>query len=197
MSRFKVKLEVTGFKMEIEGSRDDVGTITKSIGEQFTGLMQPASSIVTGDPKSLPASTNGIEDAIEVKSKRGRRKSNGSGGKAEKGGAVDFQNEPSKYGAPIQGWSTLDKSLWLLHAVKEQANIGELSAGEIAATFNKHFKQMGKISPPNVSRDLGKKKSGAKALVNENTSVHPAKWYLTSEGIKEVQKLIDGLKNQA
>jgi hypothetical protein len=87
-------------------------------------------------------------------------------------------------------WTSLQKSLWLLYVVENILSKSELTVTQISETFNKHFRQAKTIRPSNVSRDLGQKKIGNKALVGENTTVTPSSWYLTEEGKKFVQNLL-------
>jgi hypothetical protein len=133
-------------------------------------------------------------EITEVKTSSRKRRTNSGGSRGEKVKAIDFKNDPTKNGAPLQSWSTLDKAIWLLYVLQAEMMISELSASEVAETFNKHFKQQGKIRSSNISRDFGTQKAGAKALVGENNAVTPAKWYLTEEGSKVAQRLIQTQK---
>ncbi len=40
-NKFKFKLKITGFEMEVEGSREEVEVITSNIGAQLRGMVQP------------------------------------------------------------------------------------------------------------------------------------------------------------
>jgi len=196
MSKLKFTLKITGFELQVEGTREEVATITNNVGQQFQGLMHPAGSM--GEPPAL-ADTQVTEDGEITEIKNAPRKRRPSTGqpKTEKARALDLTNDPAKYGAPLQGWSALEKAVWLMHIVQRILNISDLSASEISETFNKHFKQLGKIRSSNISRDFGNKKTGAKAIVGENSNVYPAKWFLTEEGTKMAERLIQSLKNQA
>ena len=197
MNKLKFTLKITGFELQVEGTREEVATITSSVGQQFQGLMHPAGSM--GEPQALPNTPLQVTEEGEIteikNSSRKKRASSGQS-KVEKAKAFELTNDPAKYGAPIQSWSTLDKAVWLLYIVQNILSITEASASEVSETFNKYFKQQGKIRPSNISRDFGNKKAGAKAIVGENANVTPAKWFLTEEGAKMAQKLIQNLKNQ-
>jgi hypothetical protein len=80
--------------------------------------------------------------------------------------------------------------MWLLFVAKNESGIKELSAAEITAVFNKHFRQSGAIMRHNVSRDLGKCKSKTPPWVGEDASKNPSVWYLTDEGDKIARKLV-------
>lgn len=195
MNKFKVSFKITGLELQVEGSRDDVGLITNSIGQQFKGLIEPIGSVANGDEKSNLAITEDGEFS-EYKPKKGKKKAHVSTGKKEKPAPIEFKNNSTKYGSPIQGWTTLEKAMWMLYVLRSENNLEELHAREIADTFNTHFKQQGTIRATNVSRDFGNQKAGAKALLGENANVNPAKWYLTEEGVKTVQKQIQSLHTQ-
>lgn len=197
MSKFKFKFKLTGLEIEIEGSREDVGSITNALNDQFKGMIQPAAKIADSDIDFEEAEQPRIINADhKEKHKRKRKpKSPASTAKTDKSEAIDFKNDVEKFGAPIQKWSTLEKSLWILYVLQSKENIDECTTGEITETFNKHFKQQGTIRSTNVSRDLGKRKSGNDAIVGENTTINPHKWFLTQKGITQVQNLIISLKS--
>jgi hypothetical protein len=196
MNKFKFSFKVKELELQVEGTRDDVDTISNSIGQQFKNLIQPAGALGEGQSKSTTEIT---EEAVltEVKTvpRKKRSQSNGaSAGRTEKAKPIDFKNDPVKYGSPVQTWTTLEKSLWLLYVLQTEVNLSEVNATELAETFNKHFKQQGTIRASNISRDFGNQKAGNKATVGENTTLSPTKWYLTDEGSKYAQRLIQSLK---
>jgi hypothetical protein len=196
--KFKIKLKVTGFELEVEGSRDDVPLMAQAVGQQMSGLLIPAASIVEGeiveDKNSSPPS---IESQLKPRKKKSPRQhsttssvqaSNGKSGAI----AVDWRHDPSKWGTPQQEWSTANKSIWLLYVVSKEASLTELNGSEIAETFNKHFRQSGAIRTGQVNRDLGQSKGakGKPAMIAENTTKRPSGWYLTQEGEKFAQELV-------
>lgn len=198
MNKLKLSFKIKELELQVEGTREEVATITNSIGRQFQGLMQPTGSM--GEPQALsnaPLQITEDGEVTEIKNTPKKKRPATGQSKVEKAKALELKNDPAKYGAPIQSWSALDKAVWLLYIVQTIHGIIELSASEISETFNKHFKQQGQIRSSNISRDFGTKKAGAKAIVGENANVYPAKWFLTEEGTKLAQKLIQSLKNQA
>jgi hypothetical protein len=48
MSKIKIKMELTGFKLEIEGSSEDVPQIQQALGRQLASMMQPPTDAVGG-----------------------------------------------------------------------------------------------------------------------------------------------------
>lgn len=190
MNKFKFSFKIKELELQVEGTREDAQAISTSIGKQFADLLQPAGALGEGQMSNPPLHITEDGEISDVRTSQRKRRTNGGGPRGEKAKTIDFKNDPAKNGAPLQSWSTLEKALWLLYVVQSELTISELSASEVAETFNKHFKQQGKIRPSNISRDFGTQKAGAKALVGENNAVTPAKWYLTEEGTKAAQRLI-------
>jgi len=202
MQKFKFSFKIKELEVQIDGSREDVATLTSSIGQQFQGLIQPKGALGDGASSSFQSVVTEDGEISEIKSPGKKRRGGNSRSRQEKGRAYDLKNDPVKYGSPVQGWTTLDKAIWLLYVIEGELSstglsAGELSAGEIAETFNMHFRQQGKIRGNNVSRDLGNKKTGAKALVQENSNESPSKWFLTDEGKKYALGLIQKLKTKS
>ena len=195
-NKFKIKMKLTGFELEIEGSREDVPLMAQAVGQQISSLLTPASNIVEGeiiennDLPQLPS-----EAKPKTRKKRSSRQSsqnstnstlNGKG-KTE---AIDWKHNPTNWGNPQQDWSTTDKSIWLLYVVHKETQVAELTGSEISKTFNKHFRQSGQITTGQINRDLGRAKGKRPALVSEDTTKNPPAWFLTSEGKKVAQDLI-------
>lgn len=193
MSKFKVKMKLTGFELEIEGNRDDIPLISQNIGSQMTGLLNPAGAIIEGEvfestkPKTISVAPLNENFSAPKKTKRkstgGQKQNTG-----EKAQALDWKHEPKKFGTPKQSWTAVQKAMWTLYVVNEVLQVSELSSAMIADTFNKHFRQAGEVKGFNLTRDLGRLK--VKGLLGENTTQAPPKWYLLDEGIKTVQTLI-------
>jgi hypothetical protein len=199
MAKFKIALKVTGLELQIEGSRDDVPLMAHAAGQQLMGLFMPASNVVEGEFSSvetpaLPAppsqaprnSKKGSSSRSKGRSMNGT-KPNG----ATSAEAIDWVHDPAKWGVPKQEWNTATKAMWLLYVVSREKGVGELSPAVIVATFNKHFRQSGQILANNTSRDLGKLKTKAPALVAEDTTREPKSWFLTQAGIGHAQKLVE------
>lgn len=119
-NKFKIKLKVTGFELEIEGSREDVPLMAQAVGQQMSGLLTPASNIVEGEiieNKELPPLPS--EAKPKTRKKRSSRQYsqtstnstlNGKG----KAVAFDWKHEPLKWGTPQQDWSTAFKDILLV-----------------------------------------------------------------------------------
>lgn len=197
MARFKVRLRVTGFELEVEGNREDVPLIAQSVGQQFAGMLQPASDIVEGEIISespsnatmLPAETGKTTTKRRSPSKR-RSAPTGTSAKADEEQAVDWVHDPAKWGTPQQSWNTATKSLWLLYVVGKETGMTQLSSNQISVTFNKHFRQAKMIKNFNVTRDLGKLKTNTETQIYEDTTKTPNTWFLTQEGEKQAQQLV-------
>jgi hypothetical protein len=200
MSKFKIKMKMTGLELEIEGTKDDIPIISQNLAAQFGGMLSPAANIIQGTRPAIP---RGVVEhpAAETEQVKGRKRSSkrtsALGGDSKSPKHFDWTHDVQQWGTPLQDWNPLQKSIWLLYVAKAQGAADEMSPGQISNTFNKHFRQAGLIRPSNVSRDLGKAKTTAPAKVNEDSTKSPATWFLTSEGEKAAVELVSagrGLK---
>jgi hypothetical protein len=194
MSKFRVKMKLQGFELEIEGnSREEASVIGQNIGKQVSGILQPGMRIVGGEVanEAPPVFAPGVL-LDDLSKKRGRRRSKSQINGSERSGSdeIHFRHDPEKFGSPNQQWTTSQKAIWLLYVVKEVAQISELSTGQIVKLFNTHFRQAKTVTNSNVSRDLGKLKIASPSQVGEDNSKNPARWFLTDEGIRQAQSLI-------
>lgn len=192
MSKFRIKMKLQGFELEVEGSREDASLISRSLGEQMSTLLQPAGSIIDGEVTgNLLTSANTTISAEGGPKKTRRRKQSPTSGTTEVAAAIDFKHSPEKFGNPKQEWKTAEKALWLLYVVQEITGTADLSAKVIAETFNKHFRQSGPIQTGNTGRDLGKLKTKDKpSPVGEDTTKSPSTWFLTDAGRARAQGLV-------
>jgi hypothetical protein len=192
MSKFRIRLKVTGFELEIEGNREDAAIIGKNIGEQMASMIAPGLNVVEGEVAMDRTATQNLPliGTPPKKNKKPASRNQSVTSNKEEQPLVQFRNDAGKYGTPTQKWNTLEKALWFLYVADKEANSNELSASQIGQSFNAMFKQAKKISPSNVSRDLGRAKVANPSLVGDDSTATPAKWFLTEEGIKIAQKLI-------
>ena len=190
MSKFKIKLELQAFKLEIEGSREDIPLITQNVAKQLTGLVQPPQGIVGTAPSP---STNGDDGAGQMlvngkpysKSKP-RKPSKQSSPQKTESQIIDFQPDPLNFGTPLQTWNTVQKAIWLMLLLKQEKSLTHSSPTLIAETFNKHFFTAGVLRPSNVSRDLKANKGSKDSWVGETDSG----LFLTDAGAKKAAELI-------
>lgn len=195
MAKFRMRLKIQGFELEVDGEREDIPAITSAIQSQFTGLIQPAELMVDGQ-KQLPNAPKVIDaEAIKPAGRSGRRRINGSRSSTAGSAAqpIELRHDAATYGNPLQSWSVTDKAIWLLYVLKGIANLSEVSAAQLVATFNDNFRQAKKIHPPHLPRDLGTAKVQNPAPVGENKG----NWYLTNEGDRQAQQLIQSVVNPA
>lgn len=190
MAKFKIKMKLSGLELDIEGSKEDIPLIAANLGQQLTGLLAPAAAIVSGEDASgnpPPPPSAPLQVVEEVKRRKKRTTTARSTDKVPEttNAPIDFRHDPAKFGAPKQSWTTSDKAIWLLQVVDT-----EMSGAVIVATFNKHFRQAGLIKVGNTNRDLGRLKSKSPAVVGEDTTQNPTKWFLTEEGKRQALKLI-------
>jgi len=194
VSKFRMKVKLQGFELEIEGNRQDASIIGRNIGEQISAMLSPAVNIVEGE--TIGENHPTVQPIIALPESTPKRKSNrrpkAPSGEAsvENGASIEFRHDPAKYGMPSQQWNTAQKAIWLLYVVRESVGVGEMSAGQIFRTFNTQFRQAKTITRSNVFRDLGKAKLASPALVGEDTTKTPALWFLTDEGVRRAQTLV-------
>ncbi|QDL99717.1 hypothetical protein FLL57_21445 [Rhodopseudomonas palustris] len=192
MSKFRIKMELQGLKLEIEGSREDASVMSQAIGQQIAGMMRPVGAIIDGESTFDSAPSPVATLPTTNPARRGRKKVNSSSQAApsEAPKAIDFRHSPEQFGSPKQQWKTSQKAIWLLYVTGEVAQQNELSSRIISETFNKHFKQAGMVQTGNVGRDLGKLKASSPAPVGEDTTKTPPVWFLTEEGRRQAQNLV-------
>jgi hypothetical protein len=194
---FEVELELTGLKLRLRGSREDIPVMTQGIGQQLAGLLQPAADIVEGEivtgNGALPAQAEPAKATPRRRSYTRRRAQAGSPAAPANGGkneTLDWVHDPTKWGNPQQEWVTSQKATWLLYVVAHEKGTPGMSSKLIADTFNKHFFRAGRIQASKVSRDLGRLKSQKPAQVGEDTTANPPRWFLVNAGEEEARKLV-------
>lgn len=187
MSKFTIKVEIQGLKIEVEGSKEDVPRLAQRVGEQIGSLVQPA--LLLEPQNHRPADFAGDDAAGSGKGRsRGRRAGTGGGRGRTTAAEPTLSVDPSKHGAPRQGWNTLQKSIWLLYVAGRA-----LSSYSIEKVFNAQFKASGAIRRQNISRDLDKEKlRGKEALVGAEMNDGTATYYLTDAGKTAAERLISG-----
>jgi hypothetical protein len=197
MSKFKIKMKLSGFELEIEGSKDDIPNIQQALSQQLGGLLQPGAGFIE---ESSPPPMRTIEPApalsAPVRSAKPRRRTTTSSAAKANGVEVDvaLENWPrdvSKYLLPTQSWSTSQKALWILYVALKENLAKEASANQIRDTFNFHYRQAKTINSSNVNRDLGRLKG--KVVLEDMTKTPPC-WFLMETGITAVEDQIRGAK---
>ena len=191
MSKFTIKLELQGLKIEVEGSKDDAPRLAQQIGRQLGGLLQAPAALASGN--GIAAGANVLDGGVESengagKKQRKQRKA-GAGGRAPSE-TIALSHDPATYGSPLQGWTTTQKAIWFLHIASKQASVAQLTATNIAKNFNKNFRASGIIHGGNVGQGLEKERlKGVNATVNADMSDGTAKYFLTQAGIAFAEKL--------
>lgn len=146
---------------------------------------------------NFPTAKPIVPKQIEAPQKSGSRRPKVNSHTSSVEETIDFKHDPNSLGSPKQSWTTTKKSVWLIHVVSKQTDHSDLSTIEIVKTFNIHFRQAKTVTSSNVSRDLGKAKISSPSLVGEDATKNPPRWFLTDEGKKYAQRLIDEDQNSA
>jgi hypothetical protein len=182
MSKFKIKVNIKEFSLEVEGERADIPQLTGAVKHHLSNLLTPPTALAAGGNSELQQDEKNItppETNQDIPSRRIGRKPRRSRSDAPASEALDFAHDPDQWGHPVLDWTTAQKAIWLLYVLEQQQQIKDMSSVQIAATFNKHFRQSKTIQQSNVIRDLGKEKT--KNVVGEDANQTPSHWYLTIE----------------
>jgi hypothetical protein len=198
MSKFKIKMKLTGFELEIEGSKDDVPNIQQALSQQLSGLLQPPTGLIEETPHSQMKTIEAEPASASARTSKSRKRSTPSAPRvtrSETDGALDnWPRDVSKYVSPTQAWSTRDKALWLLYVAQEENIASEVSSIQIRETFNMHYRQAKLINLSNINRDLGRVKGH---LVGEDVKKSPPCWFLMDAGTTAVgQKIKEAKEGQ-
>ncbi|MEQ1760457.1 MAG: hypothetical protein ABL986_19260 [Vicinamibacterales bacterium] len=197
MAKFRISLKLQGLELEVEGTRDDLPMLKEALSQQFVGMLTPATDLAGGDTVPQLKTLNGsTTDAANVAASKKRRSPRA--GKTTKDGAVPddeliWVHDPAKWGTPLQSWTTQQKALWTLYVAQRERSAQDMTASQITTSFNKRFRQTGQIRHGNVARDLGKAKSSRgtdPALVSEDTTKNPSRWFLVDAGTKFAETLV-------
>lgn len=187
MAKFRVRVKLQGFELEVDGEREDIPAITSAVQRQISGMVTPA-QLANGSDPSESENPKTI-DAEKKPTTRSVRRRSGSRSSEPAASPIEFRHDSSKFGNPLQTWGVAEKSIWLLYVVKEITRTAEISGPQIAATFNQYFKQAKRLHPPNVTRDLGKLKVQNPSPIGEDKNL----FYLTQEGEKRAKELIQSI----
>lgn len=184
MSKLTVEFEITGLKLKITGTHDQVPTAGQNLTRQLTALLAPAAAPIDG--KIIPPPVNGHETASPPPvSPRKSGKVRKSGSKEPKQ-PINWTYDGQAHGMPQQGWSTADKGMWLLYVGEKTSAAAQMKTVQITNTFNEHYRSAKQINKGNVGRDLDKARLLPTPLVDKNENG----WFVTQEGHKHVEKLI-------
>src|SRR5689334_14940353 len=118
MAKFRIRMKVQGFELEVDGEREDIPAITNAVKQQLGGIIIPG-EVITNGSKQLEQENRGSGD--EEKGGKERRPRNRSGSRSGDGTPtvpIDFRHDPVKYGNPTQDWNITQKSIWLLFVIK-------------------------------------------------------------------------------
>ncbi len=115
MSKFTIKVELQGLKIEVEGSREDVPRLAQKVGDQIGNLVKPALLLEAG---RTAHDSNGDDHAGSDRRKSRTRRAGGGGGRTPVE-EIKLSIDPAKHGSPRQTWNTVQKSIWLLYVAGE------------------------------------------------------------------------------
>ena len=186
MSKFTIRVELQGLKIEVEGTKEDAPKLANQIGKQLGGLLQAPATLANG--------SSVIEGEVLDGNGTGKkaRKQRKAGGTKTPADDLNFTHDPENYGAPQQEWTQAQKAIWFLYVVGEQAHITQQTAYSIAKNFNRYFKASGQINAGNVLKGLEKERLKTPATVNADLTDGTAKYFLTTAGTTLASRLAKG-----
>ncbi|HEY1921282.1 MAG TPA: hypothetical protein VGG44_00840 [Tepidisphaeraceae bacterium] len=197
MGRTEIEFELDGFKIgrlkvRIKADKEDAPRISGEIGKLMNFMQPPANLIDEPVRKQIPSTI--VPSNIVSNGGRGRsnRRSKSANNGAAATSAVDWQHDPSKWGMPKQEWKAGNKVLWVLYVVKNELGITELTASVIAEVFSTKFRQFGALRKTSMPSILGSLKTSA--LIMDDTTKDPNTWYLSDQGIKSAEQLVQDAK---
>lgn len=206
MSKFEMKLELTGLKLEIKGDKADVSLLSRSVQQQLAGMIGSAAATAgTGAPDRVIDTTADVSTNLAVapggaprKAQRGRAASAGKSAATE-GNIIKYEHKPELYGNARSTWLGQDKIIWMMYVLRE-AGFAKVAAKQVIATFNHNFKEAVTLDPKNATRDLRRLKQGGKdrpGLVGEDATESPSRFFLIDLGIKAGGDLCAAARGEA
>lgn len=183
--RFELgEIKIAGLKLEIDDELDAATTAFRAAQQLVAGAIQPAfaQALVNGDAKVINGNTGAPEGepAKLSPSRKAPVRRNRIASSSDPAKVPAFTHDPDKYGNPATTWKVAQKAIWTLWAIQESGGVQEMTATQIADTFNKYFREFRVISPSNVSRDLGSERKKNPPTVGSNPD--SGTWYLLEAG---------------
>lgn len=178
MAKFKVQVELQGFKMFIEGEREDIPLIRDAVTDQMRGLLTPAATIVEGEkPEENGAKEVTPLPALPPPPAKKKRVTKAKAAAADEEGAViEFNYDATVWGQPRLEWIGAQKAFWLIYVIQQTTVQREFTAPQIRNTFNARFMEAKPFKrTSNIYRDLPKLKWEGQTVVG----VHEGKFFLT------------------
>lgn len=195
--KFKLgEIKIAGVELEIEDEREQATAALAALQNQLAGVVQPAVSkaLLGAGATIIDASPANGQNGSTPPARKRRKLSSSTAAKPGSDGAqaITFVHDPVKFGNPRQGWTTANKSIWLLWVVEQAVGIKELTVNGIASAFNQHYRDFGIIRPPNVQRDLGNQRTKTPPPVGTDPNRSPQVWFLYDAGKAHAERLAKG-----
>lgn len=188
MSKFKMRVKLTGFEFEIEGTREDAKLIAQSVGDQISSTLLPALNVIDGEATTATVQPPAVASLPAKKAAKRRSRTSSTAASSSGEDALSLKPAPATYGNPQQHWSSLDKAMWLIYVMHQEMAVDGLTQSEIVATFKRHFRESKPIYAPTLGRVLLSAKT--QGLVAEDSDHQPSKWHLLDNGIQYVKDVI-------
>lgn len=185
MSKFKLRVKLSGLEIEVEGDREHAPQIAENIGHQLSQMMQPTALIEAPENHHEGPTIEAQNTANGSRPTRRRRRGfkNGTNPGSETTRPTMWSHDTDKFGTPLQEWKSAQKIAWMLLVIEKVTGTKpEMSTTQIANTFNEKFKSTGIIYKGNVGRDLG--------VASDQFGEMEGRWFLKERGREAAGKLI-------
>jgi hypothetical protein len=186
MSKFKLRVKLSGLEIEVEGDREHAPQIADHIGHQLSQMMQPAALIEAPENHHEGGATVEAQTTPNgSRATRRRRRSgkSGTGVVSEATPITTWDHNTDRFGTPLQEWKSVQKIAWMLLVIERtNGTKADMTVTQIANAFNEKFRSSGMIHRGNVSRDLGN--------ASDQFGEMEGRWFLKEKGREAAEKLI-------
>lgn len=192
MGKYKISVELTGLKIEVEGDQELAPRIAKNLTAQISHAMQPPTiigSLSSGDGATGDGNSHSDGHGAQPRKKRrGGNRTVGSSASSD-AASLTWSHDATTWGTPRQEWKSAQKIAWLLHVIcQATGQPAELTPTQIANAFNNKFKSAGLIRRQNIGRDLGNDQ--------DQFGEVDGRWFLKEKGKQEAEKLVAAATGQ-
>ncbi len=191
-TKFKLKLKLTGFELEVEGDRADAPKIASNLTKQLATMItagELSEAEAGATPTVVEALPAGPAGATSPRRSKGAAPPRATSARPSAAAAesISFRHDPNEFGNPRQEWSISEKTLYLL-AVLAKHGHSEIPANVIAKTFATHFKEAGMFETRRLTPVLQQMKT--RQLIGQHAGKTPETWFLTQSGQTAAAKVV-------
>jgi hypothetical protein len=180
---FEVHVEIEKLKIHIKGDREIAPEVANNVAQQISGILQPSGLLEA--PKDGQNGHRVIEAPASDTATRRRRKSPGAAASAT-ARTLNWNHDATKWGAPVQDWTQVQKITWLLHVVEQEGVSKDLAPVEMSDIWESKFRTAGLLTRTNIGRDLRNNP--------DNFGAVDGRWFLKQGGKTAAAALVNEAK---